>query len=84
MLTPSVAIEEYVKGDAFQRWLVPGVGSTVLEVHAELREADRPVGAAAARRPADAGGGYTIGAWKSIFGQIAGDLTEDVSAQLRK
>jgi len=72
-----------VKGDAFQRWLVPGVGSTVLEVHAELREADRPVGAAA-RRPADAGGGYTIGVWKSIFGQIAGDLTENVSAQLRK
>lgn len=73
-----------MKGDAFQRWLVPGVGSTVLEVHAELREADRPVGAAGARRTVDAGGGYTIGVWESIFGQIAGDLTEDVAAQLRK
>jgi len=72
------------KGDAFQRWLWPGLGKTVLEVHCELQDGDRVVGRADAKRTVDAGGGYTIGAWKSIYNDVAADIVEDVSTQLGK
>lgn len=64
-ITMDISIIEYRKGDAFKRWLWPGYGSTVLVVEATLLDAEGNVDATAqANRSVDAGGGYTIGAWK--------------------
>ena len=84
VLILNAEILSYEKGNAFGRWLWPGVGSTLLEVHCELRDGDKVVGVADAKRTVDAGGGYTIGAWKGIYEDVAKDIVEDLSAQLRK
>lgn len=81
VVSMNVNIIEYRKGDAFKRWLWPGYGSTVLVIEATLLDADGNVDATAqANRSVDAGGGYTIGAWKTIFGKVAADLVSDLKA----
>ncbi len=75
-------IVEYEPGNAFKRWLLPGYGSTILSVRARLKEEDRTVGMAEARRTVSFGGGYSIGAWKGIFQDVAEDLVEDIQAKL--
>ena len=61
-----------------------GYGSTVLVVEATLRDADGNVDATAqANRSVDAGGGYTVGAWKKIFDDVAGDLVSDLKGNIR-
>ena len=84
VVTMDVNIIEYRKGDAFKRWLWPGYGSTVLVVEATLRDADGNVDATAqANRSVDAGGGYTVDAWKKIFDDVAGDLVSDLKGNIR-
>jgi len=75
-------IVEYEEGNAFKRWLLPGWGSTVLTVRATLREGDRLIGEAHARRTVSIGGGYSIGAWKSIFRDVTEDLVSDIQKKL--
>jgi hypothetical protein len=76
-------IIEYRKGDAFKRWLWPGFGSTVLVIEANLLDADGNVDATAqANRSVDAGGGYTIGAWREIFNDVAADLVSDLTSKV--
>jgi len=77
-------IVEYEKGDAFKRWLLPGWGSTVLTIQCDLRNDNQLVGSADARRTVSAGGGYTIGAWKTIFVSVAKDLVKDLQEQLKE
>ena len=82
-VTMNVNIIEYRKGDAFKRWLWPGYGSTVLVVEATLLDAEGNVDATAqANRSVDAGGGYTTGAWKKIFEDVAADLVADLKATI--
>lgn len=77
-------IVQYEKGDAFKRWLWPGYGSTVLVVRGGLADADgRKVGSVDAKRTVDAGGGYTVGAWESIFRNVAEDIVAKLSEQLK-
>ncbi len=77
-------IVEYDKGDAFKRWLMPGYGSTVLVVRGVLYESEnRKVGAVDAKRTVDAGGGYTIGAWETIFRSVADDVIVKLGEQVR-
>lgn len=78
-LTTTCKVLEYKKGDAFKRWLWPGWGATVLEIHCDLTDSNNMVGTVDARRSVTAGGGYTIGAWEKIFTHVA----EDVAADLR-
>jgi hypothetical protein len=81
VVTMNVNIIEYRKGDAFKRWLWPGYGSTVLVVEATLLDADGNVDATAqANRSVDAGGGYTVGAWKKIFDDVSADLVSDLKS----
>ena len=83
VVSMNINVIEYRKGDAFKRWLMPGYGSTVLVVEATLLDADGNVDATAqANRSVDAGGGYTIGAWKTIFGDVASDLVSDLKARI--
>ncbi len=77
-------IVEYSKGDAFKRWLMPGWGSTVLVVRGALYEVDnRKVGSVDAKRTVDAGGGYTIGAWETIFRNVADDVISKLAEQVK-
>ena len=83
LVTMNVNIIEYRKGDAFKRWLWPGYGSTVLVVEATLLDAEGNVDATAqANRSVDAGGGYTTGAWKEIFEDVAADLVADLKVKI--
>jgi hypothetical protein len=77
-------IVEYEEGNAFKRWMLPGWGGTALTVRGDLKDGDRIVGSVDARRTVSAGGGYTIGAWKSIFGDLAKDIVADLRAKLAK
>jgi tetratricopeptide (TPR) repeat protein len=73
-------IIEYKKGDAFKRWLLPGWGATILIVRCDLVDDDNNiVGSVKATRTVSAGGAYTIGAWKTIFDNLANDVVEDLS-----
>ena len=83
-LTTKCNIVEYRKGDAFKRWLMPGWGSTALAVYCDLSDSTNVVGIISARRTVDAGGGYTIGAWEKVFGQLAMDIVEDVQSHINK
>ncbi len=83
LVTMNVSIIEYRKGDAFKRWLWPGYGSTVLVIEALLLDAEGNVDATAqANRSVDAGGGYTTGAWKEIFEDVAADLVADLKVNI--
>lgn len=82
-LVLSVKIVDYQPGDAFKRWLWPGYGSTILSVAGLLQDGDETVAVIKARRTVDAGGGYTIGAWEEIFGDVADDIVSDLKKNLR-
>ncbi len=77
-------ITEYQPGNAFKRWLMPFYGSTVLDVKCEVHESgsDNAVGVAEARRTVDAGGGYTIGAWKQIFNSLSVDIAKEIRTKM--
>lgn len=75
-------VVDYKPGNAFKRWLLPGWGSTVLTVHSDLLEDGRLVGSAEARRTISIGGGYTIGAWRTVFASIAKDLVSDLRTHM--
>lgn len=77
-------IVDYKPGNAFQRWLLPGWGSTVLTVHGELWEGGNVIGSAEARRTVSIGGGYTIGAWRTIFTSLAKDIVGDLRKKMLK
>ncbi len=62
---------------------MPGWGSTVLSIQCDLLDTDRKVGTLDAKRTVDAGGGYTIGAWKNVFRQLALDVVQDMKDKIR-
>jgi len=73
----------YKKGSAFKRWMMPGWGATELSIRCELKDdKNNMVGKAAATREVFAGGGYTVGAWKTVFKDVANDVAEDLRAQI--
>ena len=84
-LTLNAKVMEYSKGDAFKRWLMPGYGSTALTVECELVDpAGKVIGTAGARRTVDAGGAYTVGAWKTVFTNVAHDVVDDLEKQVHR
>ena len=85
LISMDIKIIEYRKGDAFKRWLWPGYGSTILVIEATLLDSEGNVDAMAqANRSVDGGGGYTIGAWKKIFENVANDLVRDLRSSIKK
>ncbi|GAF81397.1 unnamed protein product [marine sediment metagenome] len=83
-LVLGIKIVRYEKGSAFHRWILPTMGKTVLEVEGEYKEADSIVATCRALRTIEWGGGYTIGAWKSVFKDVAKDLVKDLRAKIPK
>lgn len=74
-----VSIVQYEKGNAFARWMVPGMGATVLSVEASLKDSSGSIIAQSqATKSIGAGGGYTIGAWATVFEDISKTLVTDL------
>jgi len=72
----NIKVVNYEPGNAFGRWLFPGVGATVLSVEGNLVESDgsKILAIIKDQRGVYAGGAYTIGAWKYIFDVVAQDI----------
>lgn len=85
-LVLDLRITEYRPGNAFQRWLLPGYGSTVLAVEGTVKEAQTDALAASIlhQRSVHFGGAYTIGAWKRIFDTVAGDIARDLKIRIER
>jgi hypothetical protein len=80
--TINVTMTEYEPGNAFTRWLLPGAGATRLNVVAHIVN---PEGAVAANIPVERyigmGGGYTVGAWKYVFDEVAAAIVDSLAKQ---
>jgi hypothetical protein len=81
-VTLNIDIIEYQKGDAFKRWIMPGLGSTILKVQCHVMNQDKLVGTIDAHRSVDAGGAYSAGAWKTVFNGIAQDIVEELEKEI--
>ena len=79
-----VVVDEYEPGNAFKRWLMPGFGSTIVHVSGKLT--DMSTGQVAGQldheRAVHAGGGYTIGAWQTVFKGVADDITTQLQNRI--
>ena len=75
-------IVEYEPGNAFKRWLLPGWGSTILTVQCDLKDGGNLVGSVDARRTVSVGGGYSIGAWRTIFSSLAEDIVDELKSKI--
>lgn len=77
---------EYEPGNAFGRWLLPGLGTTVCTVHAELldKKTRALVGRMESRQTVSFGGAYSIGADKYICERAADDLIDEIDKKLGK
>lgn len=85
-LEPNLFLESriigYKKGSAFKRWMMPGWGATELSIRCDLKDSrNNPVGSALANREIFAGGLYTVGAWETIFKDVANDVAQDLKGQ---
>ena len=73
----------YKKGSAFKRWMMPGWGATELSIRCDLKDANNNlVGTAMSNREIVAGGLYTVGAWETIFDDVANDVAGDLKHQI--
>ena len=80
----NLQITDYEKGNAFGRWLMPGVGSTRLTVTGVMSKADsrEVVAKIDAHRTVEMGGLYSVGQWKIIFESVADDIVKDLKKHL--
>ncbi len=77
-------IAGYKKGNAFKKWMMPGWGSTELAIHCDLKDdKNNLVGSAMSSREIVGGGLYTVGAWETIFKDVANDVAEDLKKQIQ-
>jgi len=75
-----ILIVQYEEGNAFGRWLAPGLGKTVLSVETSLEDLSGNVLLQSqVTRSVGAGGGFTIGAWEEVFNDVAEQIVEDFS-----
>ena len=71
----NVNILAYAPGSAFARWLMPGAGATQLSVEAFIVDKkSTQVAKIPVERHISAGGGFTIGAYKYIFEDVAQEI----------
>jgi hypothetical protein len=79
-----IEVTNYKPGNAFGRWLMPGVGATVLSVEGTLVDSDRSTVLATIRdeRGVYAGGAYSIGAWDYIFDVVAEDIVRGLDRKV--
>ncbi len=75
-LTLEAQVIKYKKGNVITRLcLVPVVGNTVLVARCELKDGGRVIASAETKQTIAIGhGGFTIGAWRKIFGEVGEEL----------
>jgi hypothetical protein len=80
-----VEILDYIKGNAFNRWLTPGMGKTLLDVQCVITESESRthVGKVKVLRTVDGGGLYSVGQWNAIFHTVAKDLVGELKTKLK-
>lgn len=70
-------IVRYKPGNAFARWLLPGAGATELDTVTHVYDSrGNEVAALPVSTMIAAGGGYTIGADKTVFNDNAGQVAD--------
>lgn len=73
----------YEPGNAFGRWLMPGMGSTKVEVSsAVLNPEEQTIGNIKTRNTVDGGGAFTVGAWKSVFADAAEEVVKELKESM--
>lgn len=77
-------VVHYKPGNAFARWLMPGAGATELDTLTHVYDAENnEVATIPASTMIAAGGGYTVGAYKTVFNdnaiQVADKLRQNVA-----
>jgi len=77
-------ILDYEMGNAFGRWLVPGMTPTILAIRGELRDPkdNALAGTVEHKRGVYAGGLYTIGAWRTIFQSVSNDVAKELRIRI--
>ena len=75
---------EYEPGNAFGRWLLPGLGTSVCTVDAEILEKGTGalVGRVQSRQTVSIGGAYSIGADTYICKRVADDLIKEIEKKI--
>jgi hypothetical protein len=76
---------EYEPGNAFGRWLFPGLGTSVCTVNAEMLEKGTGalVGRVQSRQTVSIGGAYSIGADMYICKRVADDLIKEIEKKVQ-
>jgi hypothetical protein len=73
----------YKKGSAFKRWVMPVWGATELAIRCDLKDdKSNLVGTAMSSREIVGGGLHTVGAWETIFNDVANDVAGDLKDQI--
>lgn len=81
--TVTTKINKYEPGNAFTRWLIPGAGATKLSTETVVLD---KYNAEIARIPVERsiafGGGFTIGAYKYVFDEVAKETVRVMKSKL--
>ena len=77
---------EYEPGSAFGRWLLPGLGTTICTVDAEVldKQTGALIGRLQSRQTVSFGGAYSIGADSYICKRVADELIAEIDKKLEK
>jgi hypothetical protein len=77
---------EYEPGNAFGRWLLPGLGTTICTVDAEFldKQSGALIGRLHSRQTVSFGGAYSIGADNYICKRVADDLIAEIDKKVDK
>ena len=82
--TIRVTILNYEPGSAFHRWLLPGFGGTKLTTESYVYSpAGKLVAKIPVHRSINAGGGFTIGAYRYVFDDVAAEIVRIIKTRLR-
>ena len=78
-----VTISEYRPGNAFARWLMPGMGGTYLKTRSSIIDTEgKIVAVIPVDRTVAAGGGFTIGAWRECFKEVAEEIVKVLQREM--
>jgi hypothetical protein len=77
---------EYEPGNAFGRWLLPGLGTTICTVDAEVldKQTGALIGRLNSRQTVSFGGAYSIGADNYICKRVADELIAEIDKKVAK
>ncbi len=81
----NVRITEYEPGNAFKRWLLPCYGGTYLKTESTiLNPENKEIALIPVNRDVVAGGGFTIGAWRECFHDVAEEIVKILKREMSK